>query len=65
MSQEFDNDRRRFLGAVVKTVAAAKLGLVGSAFAETTWPKTASSVTSIWMRSGPALGRSPCCKMAS
>jgi pimeloyl-ACP methyl ester carboxylesterase len=46
MSQEINHDRRRFLGTAAMTVAAAQLGMIGSADAQpsTTGPADATSV---------------------
>ena len=47
MSQDINHDRRRFLGTAAMTVAAAQLGMIGSADAQsgTTIPADATSIT--------------------
>ena len=47
MSQDINHDRRRFLGTAAMTLAAAQLGMIGSADAQsgTTIPADATSIT--------------------
>jgi pimeloyl-ACP methyl ester carboxylesterase len=54
MSQDINRDRRRFLGTAAMTVAAAQLGMIGSADAQssTTSPADATSVKLVTIKPG-------------
>src|SRR4051812_48118594 len=45
MSEEINRDRRRFLGTAAMTIAAAQLGMSGSAKAQSSEMKPAGSIT--------------------
>src|SRR4030095_6298884 len=45
MSEEINHDRRRFLGTVVMTIAAAELGMIGSADAQSSKRNPADATT--------------------
>jgi pimeloyl-ACP methyl ester carboxylesterase len=55
MSEEIDHDRRRFLGTAAMTLAAAELGLIGSAAARQEKKKPAG-ITSIRARTNTSFG---------
>jgi pimeloyl-ACP methyl ester carboxylesterase len=55
MSEEIDHDRRRFLGTAAMTLAAAELGLIGSAAARQEKKKPAG-ITSIRPRTSTSFG---------
>src|ERR1700724_3524961 len=55
MSEKIDHDRRRFLGTAAMTLAAAELGLIGSAAARQEKKKPAG-ITSIRSRTNTSFG---------